>query len=506
MDGARDEIGIGKEEFRVRILEEMRTRGFPALGAENLVFDKDKSGEARYLLGGTVRQVDCAEPARTRCTISILWELLDSSTDRITYQVLTRASADAGTTQGSALADRLVMGALRSLLDRPKFRAALSPADEHGPSAPPAQAQVRVCGDVQAAMPAAADQLLDAVVMVEAGQSLGTGTFISPDGFVLTAAHVLPRAASVKVKTRAEEILNADVVRIDRGADVALLRVSGHSVRRCVSLGAGHARVGEEVYVAGTPLSKALAYSLSRGIVSGIREVRGQELIQTDASVNAGNSGGPLFDTRGRLVAVVRSKLVGTGIEGVAFGVPALAALAHLGLTPASRTDASLLQGSIAEEPEAESVRDDPDPDPTAPVAKKAAPSDVANLSVQATRLPTPAEEAEARRRKKTIATAGVVIGAGGLVGAATTWGLFRLRKSDLTRNEHDHLQTLNDLSWGAAACGALVALLFTSWDSPAKAAAPNVSAAPRGLADRLNVAFTFGPSSFVTSVGVVTP
>jgi len=107
------------------------------------------------------------------------------------------------------------------------------------------------------------------------------------------------------------------VIRIDAEQDVALLRADWRQPSSCLPTRSEAAELGEEVYAIGAPFDRKLSFSLTCGIVSGMRELKGTRLVQTDASVNAGNSGGPLVDDKGRLVAVVRSKLAGFGVEGV---------------------------------------------------------------------------------------------------------------------------------------------------------------------------------------------
>ncbi|MEL6733518.1 MAG: trypsin-like peptidase domain-containing protein, partial [Bacteroidota bacterium] len=71
------------------------------------------------------------------------------------------------------------------------------------------------------------------------------------------------------------------------------------------------------------PKSIELGQTLSRGIISGERKVGENKLLQIDASINSGNSGGPIISADGKLVGIVNSKLIGLGIEGIAFGTPA---------------------------------------------------------------------------------------------------------------------------------------------------------------------------------------
>ena len=89
--------------------------------------------------------------------------------------------------------------------------------------------------------------------------------------------------------------------------------------------------VGSDVYVIGHPVG--LGWTITRGIVSAIRrpgEVAPTEIIQTDAAISPGNSGGPLLDRHGRLVGVVVFKLAGRGVESVGFAIPVSAAAAFI--------------------------------------------------------------------------------------------------------------------------------------------------------------------------------
>src|SRR5438034_6624490 len=111
-----DDIGLGKAEFRVRFLEELRALGYPAVGAESLMFDKDNSGEARFLLGGTITALDCvASTTLVRpthgCEIAVLWEVMDADLDRVVYRVVTKHEIKRSEESQAALARELVMGA-----------------------------------------------------------------------------------------------------------------------------------------------------------------------------------------------------------------------------------------------------------------------------------------------------------------------------------------------------------------------------------------------------------
>jgi S1-C subfamily serine protease len=173
-------------------------------------------------------------------------------------------------------------------------------------------------------------------------ESLGTGVVLSSDGLILTAAHVVAGAERVRVKLLGGEPLPARVVFADDAADVALLRLetipAGLTPARLGD--SDGARKGETVYVIGNPIG--IEFSLSSGVISGRHpgsHVFGgsveAEVIQTDAAINSGNSGGPIFNSRGEVIAVAQSILTqGGGFEGLGFGLSINTVKKILGLDP----------------------------------------------------------------------------------------------------------------------------------------------------------------------------
>ena len=159
--------------------------------------------------------------------------------------------------------------------------------------------------------------------------SLGTGVVLSADGLVLTAAHVVAGADRIRVKPQGGEPLAARVVFADEDADIALLRLETASASLVpAKLGdSSRVRKGETTYVIGNPVG--IEFSLSTGVVSGrhpIGHVFGgsveAEVIQTDAAINSGNSGGPIFNSRGEVIAIAQGILSkGGGSEGLGFGL-----------------------------------------------------------------------------------------------------------------------------------------------------------------------------------------
>jgi len=163
-------------------------------------------------------------------------------------------------------------------------------------------------------------RVLPAVASITAGQSRGTGFFIRTDQ-VLTNAHVVEGQTSVRLQV-GDASYTARVSSVSTGTDLALLQVYNANPNQPVlRLGSSaSARVGQEVIAVGSALG-VLSNTVTRGIVSAIREVGSVRLLQTDAAINPGNSGGPLVDRTGLVIGVNSMAVAAKEGQGLAFAV-----------------------------------------------------------------------------------------------------------------------------------------------------------------------------------------
>ena len=138
------------------------------------------------------------------------------------------------------------------------------------------------------------------------GTALGSGFLISADGYVVTNNHVIKDADSIEIELRSGEKLPATIVGTDERTDIALLKIDATKPLPFVTFGNSDAmRVGDWVLAIGNPLGQG--FSVTAGIVSARgRTLSGSydDFIQTDAAINRGNSGGPLFNMKGEVVGV----------------------------------------------------------------------------------------------------------------------------------------------------------------------------------------------------------
>jgi S1-C subfamily serine protease len=149
----------------------------------------------------------------------------------------------------------------------------------------------------------------------------GTGFVVNAGGWLATCAHVVSDASKVEAAI-GNRTFTAKVVEVDDANDIALLKIDTDDLQVLPAAGAPPVQ-GDEVSVAGFPLTSMLGDSLkiTHGRVAGFVDRRGQHLIQIDASVNPGNSGGPLVNAAGGVVGVVNAGLFGSDISAVGFSM-----------------------------------------------------------------------------------------------------------------------------------------------------------------------------------------
>lgn len=191
-----------------------------------------------------------------------------------------------------------------------------APVTAAGSAAPALAAPVLATGSFEDVVARA----LPAVVSIQAGRARGTGFFIRPDS-VLTNAHVVEGQSSVQLQA-GETKYSARVVRVSPGTDLAVLQVSNANPSQpTLKLGSvAGVRVGQEVIAIGSALG-VLSNTVTRGIVSAVRQTGAVTLLQTDAAINPGNSGGPLIDRTGTVIGINSMGIARQVGEGLAFAV-----------------------------------------------------------------------------------------------------------------------------------------------------------------------------------------
>jgi hypothetical protein len=438
---------------------------------------------AELALGGSVTLLECLRGSEINCRMGVRWELLEVPTARVVYSTVTFSAVygvERQTIGETGL--RLLVGNLASLTARTGFKRAQEPDPIR--ASPTTPAQFKRCGEASVTLPREAETVTRATVVVQSAHGVGSGFFVNDEGLLLTAAHVVNHP-ELRISLRDGRTVPAAVVRENAEADVALIRAEVGQVPRCLELATAAPLLGSDIYVFGTPAGAEQAFSLSRGIVSAVREIQGLDVVQTDAAVSPGNSGGPLVGPDGRALGVVSKKLVREGVEGIAYGVLVQAALGALRLTPGP-TSASELSQTLPPLPFRPRERDPDDHMP--PLLAPPPPA-----------MPDPrADQANAERRTSASEPTPAYVAWMGWGGAAVAvTGLALVTKSLLdndpdktTRAEFESLKTLNTIGWLLAGAGASSVVGSFVLQSAASASSGTVRRGPWYVAANVGVAY----------------
>jgi serine protease Do len=169
-----------------------------------------------------------------------------------------------------------------------------------------------------------AREITPTVVSVSHPRGAGSGVIISRDGVVLTNAHVVGSSRVVEVGLADGRTLRGQVLGRDQTIDVAVVRLDARNLPVAPLGDSDRLEVGQAAIAVGNPLG--LERTVTSGVVSAVnRNPRGfalDGLIQTDAAISPGNSGGPLVDSRGRVIGINTAVISGAGASGLGFAVP----------------------------------------------------------------------------------------------------------------------------------------------------------------------------------------
>lgn len=154
----------------------------------------------------------------------------------------------------------------------------------------------------------------------------GSGVIISEDGYIITNNHVVSGAEQIQVTTSDKQTYSATLVGTDSKTDIAVLKIEATGLTAAVIGDSDQLAVGEFALAVGNPLG-TLGGTVTDGIVSALNRditVNGQNmtLLQTNAAVSPGNSGGGLFDANGALIGIVNAKSSESNVEGLGFAIP----------------------------------------------------------------------------------------------------------------------------------------------------------------------------------------
>src|SRR5256712_255198 len=271
------------------------------------------------------------------------------------------------------------------------------------------------------------ERVAPSVVDVRRGRSGGSGVIVTPDGYALTNAHVVDAAQAVEVTLGTGKEARAQVVGTDAATDLAVIRIGESGLQAAELADTESLRVGQLVIAIGDPLG--FHSTVTTGVVSALgRSLRARDgrvienVIQTDAALNPGNSGGPLVDTHAKVIGI--NTAIIPMAQGICFAIPATTArLVAATLIRDGRVRRAYLGISGAATPIGR------------PLAAELAPAHTPRIPVLAVAAGGPAERAGVRARDLLVSLDAVALGtlsdlqralAAERVGRAATLALIR--------------------------------------------------------------------------------
>ena len=169
-------------------------------------------------------------------------------------------------------------------------------------------------------------------VSIKVDDGFGSGAILSDDGYIITNYHLIAGTKKVTVTFSDSTTEEAEVVRKNTESDMALLKVKKTGLTPFLLSEDKDPEIGGDVWAVGVAGNLELGISLSHGILAGVRKSNGLTMLQTDASLNKGNSGSALVNDKGAVLGIVSLKIMGRGVEGIGFALSAKDVMEKLGL------------------------------------------------------------------------------------------------------------------------------------------------------------------------------
>lgn len=267
-----------------------------------------------------------------KVVVNIEWELLDFYGQSLYRKEFQSSSGDFsshfyGEELGKVAIEDAIATSFLNFINDPEVKERLKKDSKH--VSPQYEQITLVKGEVVESL----DEAIQSTVTVEVRDGHGSGLKVSRDGYLVTNFHVVAQSKDdITVITNDNKRLKARLVRQNEDLDLALIKVDALFEKHFEIPTTQNYRTGQDVFVVGTPQTIELGQTITKGIISGYRESEKAKLIQTDASINGGNSGGPLISTEGILIGIVNAKFSGIGVEGIGFAIPALSILDALSI------------------------------------------------------------------------------------------------------------------------------------------------------------------------------
>jgi serine protease Do len=324
-------------DFNVSVTDGLRELGYNVRDSADALFDPAGDVKIRYVMAAILHSTELDfqyEEVRRRrrapigvgvADVEVEVQLHDAIANKTVYGRTFQGHGEDEGVKPNPIINAVVQAILKTTTDAEFVRlVAKGDREAEGSGSAVSEVAIAACRKGESSsLPHDLPKALEAVVELQVGGIKGTGVMVSPDGWIVTAAHVVDGAPEIWVRFANGVQVPATLEKIDTQFDVALIRVQGRAYP-CAPIrsGAKDLAIGSEVFAINLSVGEKAKPTVARGVISGYPEQDGKRFIQTDASVNPGSSGGPVFASDGTVAGIMVAKAFGIGIEGLGFAVP----------------------------------------------------------------------------------------------------------------------------------------------------------------------------------------
>ena len=337
------------DQLTLAFQNEFEVAGYEMIGIGSL-FQDEFSDRAELSVGAVIKAMDATvcftrghsslrlRPITGDVKMTVQWQIYSNLDKKVVYATTTETETELDIKTDDALFDAFIFGfagSARSLLEDNGFQ--MLTLGKVSTSQPGYKKTIRLTGKKPYTGPIKPhmEEVRDGVVRVRSGGGHGSGFFIDSSGYLLTNKHVVGDSETVKVVFNDHTEVTCKVLRDNRVRDVALVKIKKGDYT-ALPIRKDEPDAGEEVYAIGSPLKEGLHGSISRGIVSGFRQDKDEpRYLQSDVTIQGGNSGGPLVDEHGNVVGIsARGHVNREGsFAGINLFIPIHEALEKLNIT-----------------------------------------------------------------------------------------------------------------------------------------------------------------------------
>lgn len=310
-------VNLSSEELVDVFRDELETNGWPVVGSTDNLFEGYDVSGAEILVAAKVKEIHAnicypysglgdISSSKGAMRLAAEWQIYSPATKSIIATIETEGSTEVKDVQNGGQDSLLTNAfaiAVNNLLADEEFLSLVKRKDasayviDEGKrvAIPNKYVAYKSTQDV-------INKVKDSTVTIRVAGAHGSGFVIGDGTKILTNAHVVGQAKNVTVITEAGDSFQAEVVSVSKLRDVAVLK--SPKKMKPLYIYSNKLAAGSEVYAIGSPLKEELSGTVTKGIISGYREIDGLKWIQSDVPISPGNSGGPLVDSKGRIVGI----------------------------------------------------------------------------------------------------------------------------------------------------------------------------------------------------------